>query len=110
MVMRILVTGAKGFIGKNLCLTLKNAGHEVFEYDLGSTDDELKDYVAKADWIIHLAGINRPLKPEEFIDGNVNFTKKLLDAVLGTKSIANHLLFQYSGRLRQSLWPVQKDG
>jgi UDP-2-acetamido-2,6-beta-L-arabino-hexul-4-ose reductase len=60
--MRILVTGAKGFIGKNLCLTLKNAGHEVFEYDLGSTDDELKDYVAKADWIIHLAGINRPLE------------------------------------------------
>jgi UDP-2-acetamido-2,6-beta-L-arabino-hexul-4-ose reductase len=86
--MRILVTGAKGFIGKNLCLTLKNAGHEVFEYDLGSTDDDLKSFVSKTDWIIHLAGINRPLKPEEFIDGNVNLAQKLLDVVLAAGSKA----------------------
>ena len=79
--MKVLVTGSKGFIGKNLCLYLKNIGHIVFEHDLGSTDDEFVEYIKQCDFIIHLAGINRPLTPEEFIDGNVNFTKKLLDLV-----------------------------
>jgi UDP-2-acetamido-2,6-beta-L-arabino-hexul-4-ose reductase len=86
--MKILVTGAKGFIGKNLCLTLKNKGFEVFEYDLGSTDEQLKQYVSSCDFIVHLAGINRPLHPQEFVDGNVNFTKKLLDVIVACKSNA----------------------
>jgi UDP-2-acetamido-2,6-beta-L-arabino-hexul-4-ose reductase len=104
--MKILVTGAKGFIGKNLCLTLKNAGHEVFEYDLGSTNDDLKTYVSKVDWIIHLAGINRPLKPEEFIDGNVNFTKKTFGrGSSGWVQSPHHLFVKYSSRSRQPLWP-----
>jgi UDP-2-acetamido-2,6-beta-L-arabino-hexul-4-ose reductase len=79
--MKVLVTGAKGFIGKNLCLILKERGHEVFQYDVGNTDDELKEYIHSADFVVHLAGINRPLNPQEFVDGNVNFTKKLLDLV-----------------------------
>lgn len=86
--MKVLVTGAKGFIGKNLCLSLKNKGHDVFEYDLGSTDEQLEQYVNDCDFIIHLAGINRPLDPREFVDGNVNFTKKLLDVVIATKTKA----------------------
>ena len=86
--MKVLVTGAKGFIGSNLCLALKTKNHEVFEYDLGATDDVLRSFVAEADFIVHLAGINRPLNPTEFIDGNINFTKKLLDIVLGTGSKA----------------------
>jgi UDP-2-acetamido-2,6-beta-L-arabino-hexul-4-ose reductase len=77
--MKILVTGAKGFIGKNICLILREKGHDVFEYDLGCTDDQLIQFVKDSDFIVHLAGINRPLNPQEFIDGNVNFTKKLLD-------------------------------
>jgi UDP-2-acetamido-2,6-beta-L-arabino-hexul-4-ose reductase len=77
--MKILVTGAKGFIGKNLCLVLREEGHEVFEYDLGATEDDLRNFSHSADVVIHLAGVNRPLFPEEFLDGNVNFTKKLLD-------------------------------
>ena len=77
----VLVTGAKGFVGKHTCLWLKRRGYEVFEYDLGSSEGELSEYVSKADFIIHLAGINRPLKPEEFYDGNVNFTKRLLDEI-----------------------------
>jgi UDP-2-acetamido-2,6-beta-L-arabino-hexul-4-ose reductase len=77
--MKILVTGAKGFIGKNLCLILREEGNEVFEFDVGSTDDDLRNYSHSADFVIHLAGVNRPLFPEEFLAGNVIFTKKLLD-------------------------------
>src|SRR5574344_934130 len=80
--MKILVTGSKGFIGSNLCLYLSNHEYEVYGYDIGFGDGTLKHCVASSDFIIHLAGINRPLKPEEFIDGNVNLAKKLLDVVL----------------------------
>ena len=76
--MYVLVTGAKGFIGKHICLHLRNSGHTVFEYDLNNTDSELESYVKDADFIIHLAGINRPLTPSEFYDGNANFTAKLV--------------------------------
>ena len=79
--MKILVTGANGFIGKHVCLKAERLGHEVFKYDLGSTIEELKDYISKADFVIHLAGINRPLTVEEFYEGNTNFTKQLVDLV-----------------------------
>ena len=77
--MKVLVTGSNGFIGKHMCLLLIRKGHEVFSYDLGSTEEELKEYVSKCDFVIHLAGINRPLTPEEFYDGNTNFTKHVCD-------------------------------
>jgi len=77
--MKILVTGAKGFIGKHMCKALKEAGHEVFEYDLDNKEDELTSYIKDAEFVVHLAGINRPLSVEEFYNGNTNFTKKLLD-------------------------------
>ena len=64
-----------------MCLLLKRKGHTVFEYDLGSTEDELRDYISKADFVIHLAGINRPLTTEEFYNGNTNFTKKVVDLI-----------------------------
>ena len=79
--MNVLVTGSNGFIGKHTCLLLKRKGHTVFEYDLGSTEDELRDYISKADFVIHLAGINRPLTTEEFYNGNTNFTKKVVDLI-----------------------------
>jgi len=77
--MNVLVTGAKGFIGKNACYALKEAKHRVFEFDVSNTGEELIEFVQNADAIIHLAGVNRPLNPEEFIDGNVNLTKRILD-------------------------------
>ena len=80
-IMNVLVTGAKGFIGKHMTLLLKRKGHNVFEYDLGSTEEELKQYISSSDFVIHLAGINRPLTTEEFYDGNTNFTKKLCDLI-----------------------------
>ena len=80
--MKVLVTGANGFIGKHMCLMLERNGHEVFKYDIDSTEEELKKYVKECEFIVHLAGINRPLTTEEFYDGNTNFTKKLCDIAI----------------------------
>ena len=83
--MKVLLTGAKGFIGKHMAILLKRRGHEVFEYDLGNTEEELKAFIKEADFVIHLAGINRPLTVEEFYEGNSNFTKHLVDLIKENK-------------------------
>ena len=79
--MNILVTGANGFIGKHVSLKLERLGFTVFKFDLGSTEEELNKYVKEADFVVHLAGINRPLTTEEFYEGNTNFTKHLVDLI-----------------------------
>jgi len=79
--MKILVTGSKGFIGKHMTLALKGLKHDVFEYDIDKSIDDLKEYISKCDFIIHLAGINRPMDVKEFYDGNANFTKRLVDLI-----------------------------
>ena len=91
--MKILVTGAKGFVGKNLCAQLKNirdgkarcygelAIDEVMEYDIDSTPEQLDAYCAKADFVFNLAGINRPKEQSEFMAGNFGFASTLLDAL-----------------------------
>ena len=86
--MKILVTGSKGFIGSNLACRLEELKYKVFEFDLGCGDDSLKQFVSDADWIVHLAGVNRPLTADEFQNGNVNLTKRLLDVVRETGSQA----------------------
>ena len=78
--MKILVTGAKGFIGKNLIKTLKSKGYkEIYEYDLVSTLDDLDKYTKECNFIYHLAGVNRPKDEKEFKEGNFGFTSTLLD-------------------------------
>lgn len=79
--MKVLVTGANGFIGKNLCIELMNKGHIVLSYDIDKSNEDLVNYIKAADFIIHLAGINRPLSKAEFYDGNTNFTKALVDLI-----------------------------
>lgn len=79
--MNILVTGSNGFIGKHVVSNLSRLGHKCFCYDISSTIEELYSYVKDADFIIHLAGINRPLTKEEFYDGNANLTKRLIDII-----------------------------
>ena len=91
--MKILVTGAKGFVGKNLCWALKNIKdgkdrrfpgltiEEVFEYDLDSTPEELDAWCKKADFVFNLAGVNRPQNQEEFMQGNFGFASTLLDTL-----------------------------
>ena len=91
--MNILVTGAKGFVGKNLCAALKNIRDgkdrthpeltigEVLEYDLDTDPALLDEYCAKADFVFNLAGVNRPQNPEEFMQGNFGFASTLLDTL-----------------------------
>lgn len=78
--MKILVTGAAGFLGKNLIFNLRNNGYEdIFEYTLDSTDEDLKKYTSECDFVFHLAGVNRPKDPKEFAEGNTGLTKKVLE-------------------------------
>ena len=90
--MKILVTGAKGFVGKNLCAQLKNIRDgkarnygvtvsEVYEYDIDSTPEELDEWCASADFVFNLAGVNRPQNQEEFMAGNFGFASTLLDTL-----------------------------
>jgi UDP-2-acetamido-2,6-beta-L-arabino-hexul-4-ose reductase len=79
--MRILVTGSRGFIGKNLVFGLNNTGHCAIEIHSGSTPSELASGLREAEAVVHLAGINRPTNPDEFQSGNVGFTEHLLNEV-----------------------------
>lgn len=85
--MKILVTGVNGFIGKNLTAELRNEGFEILSYDLDENEEQLFEYLKSADFIVHLAGINRPLNKEEFYDGNTNFTLKLINLIKQTNRI-----------------------
>ena len=91
--MNILVTGAKGFVGRNLCENLKNIRdgknrtrpalcvENVFEYDLDTDPALLDEYCAKADFVFNLAGVNRPKEQSEFMQGNFGFASTLLDTL-----------------------------
>lgn len=77
---KVLVTGAKGFIGKNLVLELKNRKtFEIFECDVDTTEDQLAQFAKECEFVFHLAGVNRPQRTEEFMEGNYGFTTKLLE-------------------------------
>ena len=77
--MKVLVTGAKGFVGRTLCLTLGQMPEvEVLKYDLGD-EAKLGGYAAECDFVIHLAGVNRPKDPAEFRTGNAVFTEDILE-------------------------------
>lgn len=91
--MNILVTGAKGMVGTALVNNLKNIRDgknktresisisEIYEYDLDSDESALEEYCQKADFVFHLAGVNRPERTEEFMEGNFGFSSKLLDTL-----------------------------
>lgn len=91
--MNILVTGAKGFVGKNLVAQLKNIKEgkaksygdvsvsEIYEFDIDSTLDELDTYCKNADFVFNLAGVNRPVDDEDFMKGNFGFASTLLDVL-----------------------------
>ena len=77
--MKVLVTGAAGFVGKNLCVALRQRKDaELIPYDLGDPASVLQRGLAEADLVLHLAGVNRPEKVEEFETGNVGFLGEVL--------------------------------
>ena len=77
--MKVLVTGAKGFVGRNLCLTLEQMPDiKVLKYDLGD-EAKLDSYAAECDFVMHLAGVNRPKDPAEFRTGITVFTEDILE-------------------------------
>ncbi|MFA6308332.1 MAG: capsular polysaccharide biosynthesis protein CapF [Clostridia bacterium] len=80
--MKILVTGAKGFVGKNLINELRNRKYtDIFEYDLDTKKELLEIYCKEADFVFHLAGVNRPKEQTEFMEGNFGFTSTLLETL-----------------------------
>ena len=91
--MRILVTGAKGFVGKNLCSQLNNIKEgkarwygdvkidAVYEYDIDSTPEQLDEWCKDCDFVFNLAGVNRPQDPKEFMEGNFGFATTLLNTL-----------------------------
>ena len=97
--MKILITGAKGFVGRNLCANLENIRDgkdktyvlgpdlEILAYDIDSPAELLDTYCAQADFVFHLAGVNRPKDPAEFLEGNFGFSSTLLETL---KKHENH--------------------
>ena len=91
--MRILVTGAKGFVGRNFCSQLNNIKEgkarwygylqidDVYEYDIDSTPEQLDEWCKQCDFVFNLAGVNRPQDPKEFMEGNFGFATTLLNTL-----------------------------
>lgn len=80
--MKILITGASGFIGQNLIARLKeHDDYIIFAYDIDSSLEELNKYTKECDFVFHLAGVNRPIEERDFLKGNFGFTSTLLDCL-----------------------------
>ena len=123
--MNILITGAAGFVGRNLVENLKNIRdgknrtrpdieiEQIYEYDISSTPEELDEYCSKADFIFNLVGVNRPKNQEEFKEGNFGFASVLLDRLkkhnnLSPVMLSSSIQASLSGRFGTSEYGLSK--
>ena len=123
--MNVLITGAKGFVGRNLVENLKNIRdgknktrpnitiENIFEYDIDSTPEELDEYCSKADFVFNLAGVNRPTDPADFKKGNRDFAETLLDTLKKNNSkapvmVSSSIQATLSGRFGTSEYGLSK--
>ncbi len=91
--MKILVTGANGFIGKNLIVQLKNLGYcDIYEYDMDTDQSMLAEYTKDCEFVFHLAGVNRPQNETEYMEGNFGFTSVLLENLKNNHNISPVLI------------------
>ena len=116
--MRILVTGARGFVGKNLVANLMNVKEgkdrnrnfvvdEVYSYDIDTDPVLLEEYCQKADFVFHLAGVNRPKDQSEFMEGNFGFSSTLLEKLKALLSICQRDRSKgFSVSLPKFIWKV----
>ena len=93
--MKVLITGADGFIGKNLQAFLREREADIDKFTLENTAEELEKKLLEADFIVHLAGINRPMSPEEFFSGNTDLTKNIVD-ILNKHKKSTPMIFSSS--------------
>lgn len=123
--MNILITGAKGFVGKNLTEALKNIKNnkdrthpdlkidEIFCFDVDSTNEELCEFCSKADFVFNLAGVNRPENSDDFKKGNCDFAERLLNTLknCGNKCpvmLSSSVQASLSGRFENSIYGISK--
>ena len=117
--MKVLITGAKGFVGKNLVVALKNLKDgndrtrpnlkidEIYEYDIDSPDSELEIACQNADFVFNLAGVNRPKTQVEFMQGNFGFASRLLETL---KKYSNPCPVMLSSSVQATLIGRYADG
>ena len=99
--LKILVTGANGFIGKNLIEELNNRDYtEIYKCDINTTSQELEEYIENCDFVFHLAGVNRPENPEDFMKGNFGFASELLNTL---KKYGNKATIMLSSSIQATL-------
>ena len=123
--MNILITGAKGMVGRALVNNLKNIRDgknrtrpnisigEIYEYDVDSTTEQLDEYCEKAEFVFNLAGVNRPKDPKEFMEGNFGFANELIKALKKHNNKAPIMLSSsiqatLSGRFANSEYGISK--
>ncbi len=84
--MKVLVTGSSGFVGRNLMATMKTKDYEILSFDQENHRDELVDLTKDIDFVVHLAGVNRPQNTEEFYTGNTGLSEALVEALVQNKN------------------------
>ncbi len=106
--MKILVTGSKGFVGRNIVAQLNTENHIIYEYDLDTDPALLNTYTSDCEFVFHLAGVNRSENKEEFMKGNFGFTSVLLDSLKANSNFSPILITSSIQALRDNVYGTSK--